>query len=351
MINLAESEIRFLALPCLVFVMFASQACGGALQLLDQRTQVDLGVHAVEDGDIATTVPIINRSGTPVCVTYISTTCGCTTATLEPSCLAAGTTAVLNLTMSGKQPGQSRQTVTLITDDAEYRLDVTGVFTSRVHLVEPNRKVQLSPGQAGRVEIALSQTVENGKLPETVTTATVQEGPFVSRDLSSPVAKTHDSELGVTTYEQKLVLETTAPVSNDLAGFHDVIFQMSKGEISVVDDKSTAGIYLQIEVVPLISSNLPSIIVLPGTADAEKVIHLTSQLVPLSEVKVDCDIGEVQIKSTTNSDITMTWRKKINRPLRDAQRGVITFSRAKQDGLKKDNDALLKIPILILPNL
>ena len=114
---------KYLVLIMLSLVIFLT-ACSGKQPQVDlETTQFDFG--DVVNGVIATKDVVVTNSGqADLIIETVSTTCGCTTATLDPMIIPAGGTANLHIEFdSGAHgpnlTGQIMRQVILISNDPE----------------------------------------------------------------------------------------------------------------------------------------------------------------------------------------------------------------------------------------
>ena len=100
-----DPSLRFRALatarnalraPAILAAVLALQACGAGLPDIDVATSLDLGT-VVKGGEAVADVPVHNVGDGPLTVLAVSTSCGCTRATLTPSKIPAGGTGTLHI--------------------------------------------------------------------------------------------------------------------------------------------------------------------------------------------------------------------------------------------------------------
>ena len=88
----------------LVLLGVALAACGGAPELLLDREVVDLG--QVVNGEIRTIeVPVRNAGTGTLVIEAVSTSCGCTTASVEPSTIEPGQSGMLQVSFDSGAHG------------------------------------------------------------------------------------------------------------------------------------------------------------------------------------------------------------------------------------------------------
>ena len=109
----------------IIFSLFLLSACGGTSQ---GEAQIGLETTALELGDMANgeiaerIVAVSNEGDAPLVVETVTTSCGCTTAVLEPMTIAPGESGILRITFDSGAHGPDlrgpllRQ-VTLVSND------------------------------------------------------------------------------------------------------------------------------------------------------------------------------------------------------------------------------------------
>lgn len=87
---------KFILLSILLLMVVSLAACAGAPALSLETTNLSLG--DVVNGDIASHEVVVRNLGNePLIVESVSTSCGCTTATLEPLTIDPGASGVLHI--------------------------------------------------------------------------------------------------------------------------------------------------------------------------------------------------------------------------------------------------------------
>ncbi len=82
--------------PLLVVAVVLLAACSGGTPDIEVATEVDLGT--VAKGELAAaTIPVSNRGDGPLTITGVSTSCGCTKATISSMTIPAGGSETLKI--------------------------------------------------------------------------------------------------------------------------------------------------------------------------------------------------------------------------------------------------------------